>query len=153
MTPLETFAMLAHEFCTWAEAPPRDSQDELRCAQRLLSRLYASALELPEGDPVDAERPAEGALSHDAAFRRFGALPVNMYATCDPLIVPCETPGVGDVADDLADIYADLHRGLAMYRAGDTDAAAREWSFHFRAHWGDHAVGALAALQAFATRA
>jgi len=152
MTPLETFATLAHEFCSWAEAPSSDAHSELRCAQRLLPRLYASALDLPHGVPADAERHVQGALTYDAAFRRFGALPINMYATCDPLVVPCEEPGVGDVADDLADIYADLHRGLAMYRAGDTDAAAWEWSFNFRAHWGDHAVGALAALQAFATR-
>lgn len=152
MTPLETFARLAQEFCSWTEAPPRDSQYELGRAQRLLSTLYAAALDLPEGVPINAEQPAHGALSHDAAFRRFGALPVNMYATCDPLVVPCESPEVGDVADDLADIYADLHRGLALYRAGHTGAAAWEWAFHFRAHWGDHAVGALAALQAFATR-
>lgn len=152
MTPLETFALLAHEFCSWTEAPPMDENAELRCARRLLSRLYAAALDLPEGVPTDDERVVGAALGYKDAFRRFGALPINMYETCDPLILLGEEPAVGDVADDLADIYADLQRGLAMYRAGELDAAAWEWSFSFRYHWGDHAVGALGALQAFATR-
>jgi len=152
MSSLDDFAALADAFCRWAEADALDGAQELQLARVLLAKLYAAALVLPDSTPRETDPTEKPTLLPREAFRRFGALPINMYATCDPLVVPCEQPGVGDVADDLADIYADLHRGLVLYRSGDVAAAAWEWSFRFRFHWGDHAVGALSALQAFATR-
>jgi hypothetical protein len=152
MIPLDDFAAIADAFCRWAEADALDGAQELQLARILLAKLYAAALVLPDGTPSEIDPIETPSLSPQKAFCRFGELPINMYATCDPLVVPCEQPGVGDVADDLAGIYADLHRGLVLYRSGDVAAATWEWSFSFRSHWGDHAVGALTALQAFATR-
>jgi uncharacterized protein DUF5063 len=56
---------------------------------------------------------------------------------------------VADVADDLADTYRDLWSGLVLYRLGRPEAAAWEWSFSFRAHWGHHVAGARYALHAW----
>jgi hypothetical protein len=50
-------------------------------------------------------------------------LPLNHYSTCfDPLIVPAEEPVVGSIPDDLADIWRDVKRGLALYEAGYVEA-------------------------------
>jgi hypothetical protein len=57
-------------------------------------------------------------------------------------------PVTGSLADDLADIYADLSRGLAAWQVGNTEDAVWEWRFHFQHHWGEHTTGALRALHA-----
>lgn len=58
-----------------------------------------------------------------------------------------EAPLVGGaLSDDPGDIARDLALGMAYWDAGFSDQAVWEWSFHFDAHWGDHAVDALRAL-------
>jgi hypothetical protein len=151
MTPAQRFAVLADRFCSWTEAPALSSDQELRAALELLPALCGAALELPRGELPAGSGVATGALNHHAAFRRFGALPINMYASCDPLTVPCTEPGIGDLADDLADIYADVSRGLHLYRTGDVSGASSQWSGTFWSHWGAHAASALVALHAQAT--
>jgi hypothetical protein len=54
-----------------------------------------------------------------------------------------------DLADDLADIWRDVKSGLLLYRSENPAAASWEWRFHFKAHWGRHATGAMHALQAW----
>jgi len=60
-----------------------------------------------------------------------------------------DTPVVGSLSDDLADVYRDLRRGLALFdasnRPGKIDAVW-DWRFHFHSHWGEHATGALRPL-------
>lgn len=160
MTSLEYFAAIAAEFCDWVEAKPGDPQEELASARRLAARLYAAALDLPDGS-ADFVEQAEDKTSRKAVLKRFAALPINMYAIVDPLALPGDDEGegggarepmIGDVADDFTDTYFDIRCGLRLYRSGEHARAAWEWSFSFRTHWGDHLVGALSALQAFATR-
>jgi uncharacterized protein DUF5063 len=55
-------------------------------------------------------------------------------------------PYLAAVSQDLADIWADLKRGLNAYERGDCDAALWDWGFGFKFHWGRHLVDALAAL-------
>jgi hypothetical protein len=59
-------------------------------------------------------------------------------------------PVVGDLADDLADIYRDLADGLAKWRRGEREGAAWAWQFQFACHWGEHLTSALRALHALA---
>ena len=59
-------------------------------------------------------------------------------------------PVVGDLADDLADIYRDLLRGLTKWRRGEYADAAWQWQFQFAAHWGEHTTSAIRALHALA---
>lgn len=80
-------------------------------------------------------------------FRRFGALPFNYYATlCDPREICNSEVTMGDLADDLADIWRDLKRGLGLYEMGRHTAAAWDWRYSFRSHWARHATSALEAL-------
>lgn len=143
----ERFADTARRFCRWAESELQDSTSETRTARRLLAELYLQVIDLPEVS-ADADAPEISQEQYQLVFKRFGALPFNYYSECfNPLVVPAEQPVTADLADDLADIWRDLKRGLALYESGDVEAAAWEWRFRFSAHWGHHACGALYALQ------
>ena len=85
-------------------------------------------------------------------FRRGAALPFNYYSKADPLEVPTDVVTIGDLADDLADIWRDLMAGLKLYEAGQIEDAATEWKARFDCHWGQHAADALAALQTWHQR-
>ena len=68
----------------------------------------------------------------------------DYYWTVEPSIEKEPVELVGSLADDLADIYADVKPGLDLVAAGgSTSSAAREWRFSFWSHWGTHAVEAL----------
>ncbi|MES2299485.1 MAG: DUF5063 domain-containing protein [Pseudomonadota bacterium] len=146
---LARFAELARAYCHWAEGMPASAQEDAKLARLHLARLYAQALELSEGECGDDPRE----ISHEAwrcVFERFGALPVNYYGTCfSPSIIPAES-SIGDLADDLADIWRDLKEGLSLFDAGHVDAAQFEWRLHFNIHWGRHAASALYVLQCWA---
>jgi hypothetical protein len=80
-------------------------------------------------------------------YRRFAALPVGKYSEIfDPSDVPAGEPVVGDVADDLADVYRDLIQGVRLEAAGRPRDALWQWLMNFHIHWGRHAVSALRAL-------
>lgn len=145
-------AGLSAAFCAWAEARDSTPRDAAHRAVDLLARLVAAASALDRiagGDPPSDGRPRQSD-DYRVAYRRFGAvMPVGYYATIDPLVVPSGEPTLGDVADDLADIYLELRDGLRAHRAGDTAEAVRRWCFGWRFHWGAHATGALGALRAW----
>ncbi|MDX1593263.1 MAG: DUF5063 domain-containing protein [Gammaproteobacteria bacterium] len=52
----------------------------------------------------------------------------------------------GSLADDLADIYYDVKRGLALFDEADdadhSDDAVHFWKRSYRLHWGQHLVDA-----------
>jgi hypothetical protein len=70
----------------------------------------------------------------------------------EPVAWEPEKPVVGDLCDDLIDIYSDLREGLNLYDAGNEESAVFYWRLLFRAHWGRHLTSALHALHCFATR-
>ncbi len=48
--------------------------------------------------------------------------------------------------DDLADIYRDVHHGLAVWNVGTPDAqaeAAWQWRWGYENHWGEHLFRAM----------
>jgi uncharacterized protein DUF5063 len=147
---IAAFAAIAERYCAWVEGEPLSPEAEVRAVRRLLAELYAGALALPsevefEGGP-DAPRESR----RGEVFARLESLPVSFYGVClDPMATVPQELGIGDVTDDLADIYSDLRRGLGLYRAGRPGDAAWDWSFNFGAHWGDHLIGALAAIHAW----
>jgi len=142
------FAASARAYCAWVEGAAGTVTAEMASARRHLARLYAQALDLPQVECGDVDAPH---LSHEAwqrVFRRFAALPLNYYWTCDPLVLePAAAPTMGDLADDLADIWRDLKGGLALFDAGHVQAAAWEWREHFQIHWGRHAASALYVIE------
>jgi hypothetical protein len=51
----------------------------------------------------------------------------------------------GSLADDIADIYRDLKKGLVCHHSDckPTGDILCEWRLLFYSHWGDHATSAL----------
>lgn len=145
--PVERFAEVAARFCAWAESSPKPAMEEALTALRLLSALYSAALELPEATPADEDLESLLYDRYQTVFRRFGSLPVGYYSTSlDPLKVPSDEVGIGDVADDMASIYLDLVGPLYWYREGRAGEATWEWRFAFTLHFGHHLTSALRVL-------
>jgi len=141
------FAQVARGFASWCEAESLGAEPEVTAAV-WLAQLHAAALQLP---------------NHEAQNDRgVPEIPVNLLArVCanlqcylgryyreffDPSPLLDDTHVLGDIGDDLLDIYKDIRIGLILYDAGETDEALWHWSFLHRIHWGHHAVGALFAL-------
>jgi hypothetical protein len=146
---IRAFADVARDYCAWCEGPRGSDPGQLLSeATRHLARLFAAALELPELEFSD--HPDPPSMEHDAwkvMYKSFGAMPFNLYLEVfDPSIEGTEEPVVGDVADDLTDIYSDLSKGLWLLDRGHAMAAVWSWKFTFGCHWGRHAVSALRAL-------
>jgi uncharacterized protein DUF5063 len=147
--PIQSFATVAADYCSWAEAKPRDAATEAAFARRSVAELYRLALDLP--NRFCQTNALE--ISHEdwkTVHTRFGALPFNYYSACfNPLVVPAEEPVAGDLADDLADIWRDLKPGVVLFEERQVEASAYHWRFNFDVHWARHAIGALYALQAW----
>lgn len=146
---VRAFADVARDYRSWCEGTrATDPMHLLREATRHVARLYVAALELPDVEFVDHPDPPDlPKADWDAMFKSFGTLPFNFYREVfDPAIEGTEEPVAGDVADDLADIYSDLIKGLWLLDHGHMVAAVWTWKLTFAGHWGRHAVSALRAL-------
>lgn len=154
MTSLDDFAAKARQFCDWAQGTPSTVtvSAEMLMARRYLSSLYAMAADLPRFESNRVERT----LLHDdwsMTFQRFATLPVGYYGNvCNPLEVPADETALGDLADDLADIWRDLKEGLLLFDESDRDAAGFNWQESFNTHWGTHAANALAVVHVWLTQ-
>lgn len=82
------------------------------------------------------------------SVRRTGSsIPFQYYSeVSNALGVPSDEPVVGDIVDDLTDVYSHIACGLGLYERGQIEAAMNYWSFWFRHHWGDHVTSAVRAL-------
>lgn len=97
--------------------------------------------------PGDVTRDDEDALA-----QRLRCMPFQYYVepVADGFQMELDgAQGVGDLCDDLHDIWVDMRRGLEEWRAGRPFDALEEWNLFFGCHWGPHAVGALKALHEF----
>ncbi len=145
---VEHFARAAERFCSWAEAEPSGTDAEVLTALGHLSDLYQLVLGLPE--LFDEQEPPEVLQeSWERVYARFASMPFNYYSQCfDPQELD-STPVVADLADDLADVWRDLKRGLLLFHAGHTASACWEWRESFWQHWGQHATASLHALHSW----
>ena len=150
---IQAFSRLASGFCAWCESDSLGARGETHAAV-WLAKLHAAALELPEIDGDDGnEMPVIPALQLQAAARNLAAFNGWYYRTVfDPSPTLDEEPVMGDVGDDLMDTYKDIKVGSLLAAENRIEEAIWQWSFTHQIHWGKHAVGALAALQAFATQ-
>jgi Domain of unknown function (DUF5063) len=153
MTNMQTdFISTVQEYCAWVESAPAPEIDEAKKAISLLAALYHQALNLSATDTeedIEAERISDDEWKQ--VYKRFGALPFNYYVSVfSPSKIDEEKPQtLGDLADDLADIYRDLKAGLNLFNRGYTREAVWEWKLHFNIHWGRHASSALYALHCY----
>ena len=125
-----------------------------------IANLYAAAHDLPvpdldetSGDPGDRFDLTQAAYWE--VFLRMGPLlgEDRYYPDCSAtldLLAASEPPGIGDLADDLADIYRDIKPGLRALEHNIDEYAATnvfEWKEPlFKTHWGRHAVDAMRIL-------
>ena len=144
---VDDFANVARGFCSWcegdADAAARDSS-----AASWLCKLYFTALKLPQREAENEEGlpeiPVESLAKAVASLSGFNGWYYREYFDPDPTL--SDDAVMGDVGDDMQDIYKDIRRGLLVYDRGDPIDALWHWEFQFRIHWGRHAVGAIFAL-------
>jgi hypothetical protein len=143
---LQQFADVVRRYCNWCEGAPGSGKSEAQTAFDLLASLLSGASHVQGGYGGGAGRRAseeDWQLMH----ARFASMPFQYYySQHDPLDIDNREREVGDVADDLADIWRDLKAGLELYDNNDHAAAAAEWQFSFEMHWGRHAAAAGYAL-------
>ncbi len=149
----ERFSREARRFVDWADGSASDEELMAPVALRRMVALYAAALELPQpwSEGVSAGHTPSPALAErlNAVRERATAIPLQHYSEIFSPLLPLEAPVVGDLADDLADIYRDLAAGLALYEAGSVEDALWHWGFNFQIHWGEHASSAIRALHCY----
>jgi len=120
----------------------------------MLINLYAQGINLPLGIPlktivVNTRRKEEFAR----VYRKGRRLPIGYYGEVfNPLTVPPEEPVVGDLSDDLADIYFELRAGLDLYENKQPQEALWTWKFGLEIHWGEHATSAIRVLHCWLTK-
>jgi len=146
------FAEKAHAFCAWCETSEElaeSSGEASRSIRKLVAALYLAALDLPE---VEVDEAPEGyRLSMEERKRIWPKLKVLPFSYYQVFFTPSnltDQPVVGDLTDDLEDIYADLKEGLWLFERGHHQAAVWQWRFSFESHWAHHATDAIHALQA-----
>ena len=149
MNHLDEFTKSARNFSSWCLTDYGEATTAARTALSLLIRLYSHALTLQDSDCVDHDINGEWAddQTWNTVFKNAGSLPFNYYSTIsNPQIIPHEGSEVGDIADDIADIFRDLSEGLFLYDRGYFAEAEWIFKFYFQAHWGQHASAAIYAL-------
>jgi hypothetical protein len=133
-------------FCAWVES---DKHDCLTARQLLLVLMHAIPdLRLQdEVEPPGEEIPRREYDGWKSDFARFDDLPFHFYRTvhssCD---VDDDDSVVGDLRDDLADIYGDLWHGLMALDRGHAAYAVEHWHDSYCYHWGHHASQAVHAI-------
>ena len=152
-TAATEFRQLAQRYCRLVGGhdgiPIRRLLSEVH---RLLPALYAAGLALPMVTPAREGRART--FTNEEWWRLFRGLRRrlgNRDAYCDVFDVydrEDREAVIGSLADDFADVYRELIDGLRYWRSGDRQNAVWEWSFGLQYHWGEHATGAMRALQA-----
>ncbi|MDR2550848.1 MAG: DUF5063 domain-containing protein [Desulfobulbus sp.] len=141
------FAKIANGFCGWCETA-FDLQSTEISAAVWLARLYAQALTLPDIEPENLNDPSaispESLVKADKNLSAFDGYYYRMFFNPDSL--SDEEPVMGNLGDDLRDIYKDIKEGLTLFESGELDNALWHWSFLYKVHWGRHASSALFAI-------
>jgi hypothetical protein len=149
----ERFSVEARCFIGWADGSASPEPLTAAVGLRRVVALYAAALQLPQpwSERVSHQRDDAPALAQGlAAVRgRAAAIPLQHYSEIFSPLVPQDEPVVGDLADDLVEIYRDIAAGLHWLDAGRVDDALWEWGFNFQVHWGEHASSAIRALHCY----
>lgn len=137
------FVAQARQFCEFIEkADSLSLAARLSAARERLLELYRAGTALPLIAPPEdfSERPSPVLPKPWAGFGEHQ----YYWEVRDPYVD--EPPGLGDLSDDVIDVYLDLRRGLELWHLHEAQAAIWTWRFHFDIHWGDHASDALRAL-------
>jgi hypothetical protein len=146
------FAKVAGKFCRLIEGHRAMSREAFQeVVLRNLSLLYAVALQLRSSSKTsDLQAQRMTHAQWEQLFKSLGrklGTHQRYWVVFNPQAE--EKPLVGNLADDLADIYRDLKPGLLAFARGRTrERAAAVWAWHvsFLQHWGHHAASAIRVL-------
>lgn len=146
------FIAAARAWCAVIESRPDGRQTAEVAAA--LARLYAAGFHIPvvPWSNVDEDDDDHDDEPEVAAPAGWTGLDIQSYPTMIDVLDLQSEPGMGDLTDDLVDIYLDVKRGLLLHDAGRPGAASHHWRLTCRGHWGHHAVAALGVLQAVLAR-
>jgi hypothetical protein len=145
----------AETYCSLVESST--TSDERVLASRLLTALgdaVSAAMRLPDVEPSGEESPlavsdAEWRARYQHLGRLTGSWAGHYWETSHPL-APDQAGagvGVGDLVDDLTDVWRDLEDGLLALRAGSSTSDVEwQWRQDYWSHWGHHAVSAMRVL-------
>lgn len=152
----DRFSDEARRFVEWADGTSSSQTMNAAVALRRVVALYGVALELPQpwSEKVSTgELPCPDLTRRLAAVRqRASAIPLQHYSEIFSPHVMQDEPVVGDLSDDLHDIYGHVAKGLHLHEMGRIDDALWEWGFGFQTHWGEHASSAIRALHCYLAR-
>lgn len=146
---VEQFVDSAERFCSLIEHHQSLTAWEfVRSCAACLADLYGVAVFLALlSVEIDSAELIEDAVSTDQARAIDREIGRKLGSACLywEVFDPREesSPVVGDVGDDLADIYRDVKNGLVAFNKGPANEAVWHWQRGFRFHWGDHVVDAL----------
>jgi hypothetical protein len=127
------FVDSARTYCGPIESPPTDREQWAESLLVALAQLYAQALLLPEPEVEEFGRAPAGLRMEQEDWQElWAALGERLgrsgayWCYFDPSEPPDsrEGPVLGDLADDLADIYRDVKPGLRAWDVGDDRCAA-----------------------------
>ena len=142
------FIKLANSYCHYISAKEM-AYDDITALMELLMKLYLSATDLPETEPETIN--SISSVEADQVRITFEEqIPTYYWKVFDPFIQ--EDAVCANLAEDISEIAANLHRGIREFEAGRIGNAIFEWKFGLNSHWGNHVVGALQALHAIRTR-
>lgn len=151
---VDEFREAAEQFCKLAASEKPVTIGDLWSIRELLLRLifHISAVEAHQhGADFDGLRLDDAEIRKSAV--RFSSFPFNFYRVVfDPHDFDAtDEPVTGMLADDLSDIYRDLHEGLDSAKNDHLDDACFDWSHSYSNHWARHAINALAAIEIYRT--
>ena len=149
---VQAFATEARIYCAWAISIEEGDQGAAAALRRIVA-LYQAALRLPAPNAEGTQDGPEFVRTEarKQVLAACGRLPLQYYSEqFSPLPVPAtEEATVGDIADDIADIFQDVVKGLWYFDHDQEADAVWEWAFGFQTHWGRHASCAIRTLHAY----
>lgn len=147
------FIQEARAFSTFLGTVDEYGPTELLLLAAHLSRMCANAYELPAIQISDICDSVSLSVVHaserqDIESKIASGLHLDLYHSVSPFdLDQAPKATVGQLSEDLFDIWSEIEIGLRTWERGDFDAkrlATWHWRFSFFSHWGFHAVDALA---------
>lgn len=152
MKRIDAFSKLVDQYCRWTDSLEKEDTVDLSVVLILLSELFSKALSLPLSELGETDEDAKR-LTQDEwkqIHEKYTPVPFQYYNEIfDPHDFSETKPVIGDLHDDLADIYHDLKQGLILYKNGLVCDAAFEWKSSFNYYWGEHILSAMRAIYMF----
>jgi len=147
------FAVVAKRFCSIVDsASDTDRREFVAQIYRILPKLIDQAIDMPAVERSDGQqksprnvRQQEWEWLYNSLKEKLGDW--NLYRQVFDPTQDTEA-NLGSLADDVADIYLDLKKGLALNETSRSqpEDTIWEWRLLFDSHWGNHAIDALLAI-------